>query len=448
MNDKTVSRTLADFLASSRIGDIPPEVRHEAKRSILNYFATALGGCHDPVVDRSIGILAPFSGHRQAVVIGRRDRFDALSAAFLNAISANVFDFDDTHPDTVIHPTAPVATAVFALSETRPISGLQLLGAFALGVETECRIGNAVSPWHYAHGWHITSTCGVFGSAVAAGILLELDPNRMLWALGNASAQSSGLLETLGTMSKSIGVGNSSRNGIVAALAAQADISGPGMPFEGPRGFCNVMGQNPNLEAITEGLGRRWEILRNTYKPYPCGIVLHSVIDACLELRNSPDYSLDKVKEIVVRGHPLLGQRTNRPLVTTGREAQVSVQHSVAVVLLTGKAGLAQFSDSAVNDPVALDLRRKVRVEDDPSMTIQAADVYITLINGQVLSKRVEHARGSEQLPLTDSELEDKLKDLTAFGGSGISPQPLIEAIWNLDSSPEAGRVMALASAR
>lgn len=461
MKDKRVSSTLADFLAGSRIEDIPSGVFHEAKRSLLNYFSTALGGCRDVAVERAIGVMAPlvtvgsaigvvapFSGQRQAGIIGRGERFDVLTAAFLNAISANVFDFDDTHPDTVIHPTAPVAPAVFALAETRRISGMKLLQAFALGVETECRIGNSISPWHYAHGWHITSTCGVFGAAVAAGKCLGLDAQQMLWALGNASAQSSGLLETLGTMAKSIGVGNSSRNGIVAALAAQAGISGPDMPLEGLRAFCNVMGENPDFSAITEGLGQRWETLRNTYKPYPCGIVLHAVIDASLDLRRNPDLTLDQVKEIVVRGHPLLGQRTDRPNVTTGREAQVSAQHSVAVVLLTGKAGLAQFSDAAVNDPAVIGLRRKVRIENDDSLSIHAAEIIITLANDHTITKRVEHARGGEKRPLTDAELEEKLRELTAFGGSGVNPQILIDAIWSLESNPEAGRVMSLAVVR
>ena len=119
-------------------------------------------------------------------MIGRRDRIDGLDAAFLNGVSANVLEFDDTHLRTVIHPAAPVAPALFALAELRPVSGADLLHALVLGVEAECRIGNAVSPAHYRRGWHITSTCGVFGAAAAAGKLLGLDRRQMVWALGNA----------------------------------------------------------------------------------------------------------------------------------------------------------------------------------------------------------------------------------------------------------------------
>ena len=443
-----LSRVLAEFLVASRAEDMPHAVQHEAKRSLLNYFAAALGGCREVAVELALRVIGPFAGRPEGSVIGRAERFDALNAAFLNGISANVFDFDDTHPGTVIHPSAPVAPAVFALAESRPISGLELLHAFALGVEVECRIGNAVSPGHYARGWHITSTCGVFGAAAAAGKCIALDSEQMLWALGNASGQSSGLIETLGTMAKSLSVGNASRNGIFSALAAQAGFSGPEKPIEGPRGFAYVMGHDPALASITEGLGERWEALRNTYKPYPCGIVLHAVIDACLELRREPGFSVEAIEDILVRGHPLLGQRANRPSVTSGREAQVSAQHSVAVALLFGAAGLAEFSDTAVSNPETLAVRSKVRLADDASMSIEAAEVVIAFSGGRTLTKRVEQARGGELHPLTDTDLEYKLRELAEFGGSGCQTQPLIDAIWSLDSNPDAGRLMTLAAVR
>lgn len=443
-----VSRNLAEFLARARVDDLPSAVQHEAKRSLLNFFATALGGCRDGAVEHALEVVSRFAGAPQARVIGRTERLDALNAAFLNAISANVFDFDDTHPGTVIHPSAPVAPALFALAETRRITGRELLHAFALGVEVECRIGNAVSPGHYSRGWHITSTCGVFGSAVATAKCLGLNSEQMLWALGNASAQAGGLIETLGTMAKSLSVGNAARNGIVSAFAAHAGLTGPEMPLEGPRGFAQVFGTNPDFSRITDGLGEHWEAKRNTYKPYPCGIVLHAMLDACLALRNEHAPAIDKIESIVVRGHPLLGQRTNRPNVTTGREAQVSAQHSVAIALLRGAAGLEQYSDAAVRDPAVLDLRRKVRVQDDPSMTIEAAEVIIALRDGKVLRKLVEQAHGGEKDPLSDAELEAKLRDLAAFGKSGCDTAALIDAVWSLDRNTHAGSVMALAVPR
>src|SRR5262245_49072730 len=174
-----VTPNLARFVVETRWNDIPEPVRHEAKRALLNFFAVALAGCRTGPVEIALKSLAEFSDRRQATVIGRRERIDALSAAFLNAAGANVFDFCDTHLPTVIHPTSPVAPALLALAELRRVSGSELLLAFLLGFEVQCRIGRVISPGHYAKGWHITSTCGVFGAATGGGKLIGLDQPHM-----------------------------------------------------------------------------------------------------------------------------------------------------------------------------------------------------------------------------------------------------------------------------
>jgi 2-methylcitrate dehydratase PrpD len=204
---KDITRTLASFVAQTQWEDIPQKVRHEAKRALVNYFAVALAGCSDPGISKAVSVYGRFSSGHEAGLIGRGEKTDILNAAALNAMSANVFDFDDTHLPTIIHPTASVAAPLFALAQTLPLDGKQWLLAFVLGVEMECRLGNAVSPGHYQRGWHITSTCGVFGAAAASAKALDLDTANIGWAFGNASAQSSGLVETLGSMSKSISVG-------------------------------------------------------------------------------------------------------------------------------------------------------------------------------------------------------------------------------------------------
>src|SRR6187401_3381369 len=210
------TETLARFVVGTKWEDIPAAARHEAKRALLNFFAVALAGCRTGPVELALKSLSEFSGGKQATVIGRRERLDALSAAFLNAAGANVFDYCDTHLPTVVHPTSPLAPAVLAMAELRKVTGPQLLTAFVLGFEMECRIGAAVSPGHYPKGWHITSTCGVFGSAAGAAKLLGLKADQVVWALGNASTQSGGLCECLRWPAKSVSVGNAARNGLLS----------------------------------------------------------------------------------------------------------------------------------------------------------------------------------------------------------------------------------------
>src|SRR5262245_62430994 len=193
-----VTPALARFVVRTRWEDVPAQARHEAKRALLNFFAVALAGCRTEPVELALRTLAAFSGGKQATIIGRSERIDALNAAFLNAAGANVFDYCDTHLPTVVHPTAPLAPALLALSELERVSGPDLLLAFVLGFEIECRIGLAVSPGHYPRGWHITSTCGVFGAAVGAAKLLRLGAGQLVWALGSAATQSAGLCECLG----------------------------------------------------------------------------------------------------------------------------------------------------------------------------------------------------------------------------------------------------------
>jgi 2-methylcitrate dehydratase PrpD len=437
-----VTQALARFVVETRCSDIPEPVRHQAKRALLNFFAVALAGCRAGPMETALQSLAAFSDRKQATVIGRSERMDALSAAFLNAAGANVLDFDDTHVPTAIHPTAPVAPALLALSELRRVSGPDLLLAFILGFEVECRIGNAISPGHYAKGWHITSTCGVFGAAAAAGKLLALDERRMIWALGNASTQSSGLCECLGSPAKSIGVGNAARNGLWSALLAEKGFAGPAEPIAGVQGFFNAMAEPPNWSALTTALGESWEIAHNAIKPYPCGFVIHPFLDCVLDWRRA--HPTDTVERVVLRGSPLLSDRTDRPDISTGRESQVSVQHAVAAALVHARAGIDQFTDHCARDPAVIAMRRRIAVVRDPAIATIAAEIELTTADGTTHRLSTPAARGSAGNPMNDRDLEDKLRMAADGWRPGYDAAPLIAAIWALDRSADASRLLAL----
>jgi 2-methylcitrate dehydratase PrpD len=443
-----VSSSLAAFVRNTSWEQVPSPIRHEVKRSVMNYFAVALAGCNDPTLDKAVRTYARFSAGPAASLAGRPERLDMLNAAALNAMSANVYDYDDTHIPTIIHPTSPVAPALFALSQTQPLAGKDFMLAFLLGVEAQCRIGLAISPFHYDKGWHITSTCGVFGSAMAIGRILRLTETQLCWALGSAACQAGGLVESLGSMSKSVSVGNAARNGILAALLAQNDFDGPARPLEGAYGFLHVFGQAPDFDAITCGLGEEWEISKVAYKPYPCGVVLNPVLDACLALSARIDPSrLDAIESIELTGHPLLRQRTDRPDIKTGRQSQVSAQHAVPVSLLRGSAGLDAFSDAAVNDPQARALGSLLHFQDDEAYPIDSAKVVLRFRDRTTEQEHVQRARGSLQRPLTDDELETKLRDLCRYGRSGCDAGQLIEAVWTMDDCQDIGRLARLAAA-
>ena len=421
---------------------LPDPVREAGKLSLLNMVGCAIGGAADGAIERLAAMLPDFSGPASCTLIGRSERCDALWAACINAASANVFDYDDTHIPTVIHPSAPVAAAVLALAEIHPASGAALLEAFVLGVEVTCRLGLAVHPVHYARGWHITSTCGAFGAAMACGRLLGLSPSQLIDAMGHALAQNGGSVETLGTMSKSLSVGLAARSGLMAALLAKKGFTGPRAPISGERGFLRLHSDQPTHSAMTPQPGLPWEILHNSFKPYPCGVVLNPVLEACLALRASGIQG--EITAVDLTGHPLLRQRTDRPDVQSGRQSQVSAQHAVAVSLLTGRADLWAFSDEAVALPEVRRLGALIRFRDDPEMSMEAAAIRLTLADGQVLTERTEAAKGGLQRPLGKSDLVAKLQGQIAYRGWLSDAALLVTSIDELESAHDGAAVLAL----
>lgn len=442
---ETVSEVLAAFVEASSWSDIGPRLRHEAKRSLLNFFGCALGAANSDPIAIAVNIMRQFSGATQASLIGRPERLDILGASFINAAAANLLDFDDTHLRTVIHPTAPIAPAVLALAEAEGFSGAAVVHALIVGIEIACRIGNGVSPGHYARGWHITATCGVFGAAAASAKLLGLSRAEIANALGIAASQSAGLVENLATAAKNVGVGNAARNGVFAALLARNGYGAAAPAIEGPLGWARASGDAPDVSAMVDGLGHDWELLNNTYKPYPSGIVFHAIIDACLNLRRTHQIDPGSIESVTVSGDALLLARGDR-VVRNERDARVSIHHAAAVALLFGAAGLREYSGDIVADEGVRAFRSRVRAVLEPGLPRGAARVDLTLRDGRAVSATVREARGSAAHPLSDGEIEAKVRDL-AKSAKPRDVTAIIDAIWHLDSAADVRALMGFAGA-
>ena len=439
----SATQSLARFITESRFEALPEALRHEGRRSILNHIGCALGVARDPAVVTALEIMRESSGKAVASVYGQREKLGVMEAAFVNAIASNLLDYDDTHLRTVIHPSAPVAPAVFALAEETGATGAEVLHAFLLGGEVACRIGNAVSPGHYARGWHITASTGVFGAAAAAARLLRLSAEQTADALGIAASQSGSIVENLATAAKNIGVGNAARNGILAARFAARGYRAAPLSIEGPLGWARAMGDEAQVKEITEGLGQRWEIARNTYKPYAAGIVFHAVIDACLELRETLGAMVAQIARVTVAGDALLLARGDR-VVRNERDTRVSIHHCAGIALALGRADVADFEMPAVQDTELAALRAKVVAECDASLPRGAARVTIALANGSTHQAYVEHPRGSAERPLSDAELAAKYRANAVLGGMTSDVQAQIAGLWALDQAPSTAPLMAL----
>ena len=436
-----VTKTLARFIVSHRYADLPQKVRHEGTRSLLNWMGCAVGGSRHETVENALAALADFSGPREATVLGRGDKLDIMLAALMNGTTSHTFDFDDTHLKTVIHPSGPVASALLALAERKHMNGKEFLHSFILGVEAECRIGNSVYPSHYDVGWHITGTTGVFGAAAAAGRVLKLNEQQMVWALGIAATQSSGVREMFGTMCKPFHPGNAARNGLLAALLASKNFTSSNEGIEGRRGFANVLATARNYDEITQKLGETWEISLNTYKPYACGIVEHPAIDGCIQLRNEHKLKGDEIESISLKVHPLVLELTGKKTPQTGLEGKFSVYHSSAVAVIHGAAGEEEYSDAVVRDRKVIALRDKVTAVVDKAMHEDQVHVAIKLKNGKSLEKYVEHAVGSLGKPMSDADLEAKFRGLCANILSKDEAGKLIKLCWDVEKLKDAAEL-------
>lgn len=438
MSAPGVAAALGAFVADSRWEEIPPAVRREAPRALLNHLGCALGVARDPAVQAALRAMRSLSGPAEATVFGQGLRLDVGAAAFVNAVAGNLLDFDDTHLATVIHPAAPVAPLALALAETLGLPGRAALHALLLGMEVECRIGLGVSPGHYDRGWHITSTCGVFGAAAAAARLLGLDAARTGHALGLASSLSSGHVENLPTAGKNASMGAAARNGLLAARLAEAGWEAAPAAIEGRLGWARAMGDAPDVEAMAGALGARWEVARITYKPYPAGIVFHAVIEAAMALEAPPE----AVRHVLAEGDALLLARGDRP-VNSRHDSRVSIHHAVALGLLRRRAGVADFEAAAVADPALAALRARVEARCDPALPRGAARLTATLADGTRRVALVTQPLGSEANPMSDAALAAKLRDNLALGGFAERAEGLLAALSGLEEAPDLGGLMA-----
>src|SRR5580693_1750800 len=442
----TTGSVTTDFCAAmldAAASPLPPEVSRAARRTLLNVLGTAASAAGSPAVTVLLAAAAEQGSAGDVQVPGLARTLDPYWGALATGTAAHLDDFDDTHLATVIHPGASSLAAVLSLvPETAP-DGAAFLGAFAAGCEAQLRIGCAVSPAHYDHGWHITGTCGVFGAAVAAAALLGLDAEATARALSLAATMTAGHREAFGTMTKPLHAGKAAANGVLAARLAAAGLGGPADPL-GADGVLEVLAASVDRTALGLGwpAGHRWELELNTFKTYPCGVVAHPAMDAAIAVSGRIDPA--EITAITLRCHPLVPELMGTLHPADGLRSRFSARHGVAVGLRFGRAGLTEFSDAAATAPEVARLRGLITLDPDPGVAHDAAVLRIETRSADPLEVRTEHTRGSIARPLTDDELQDKVQALvTPVLGDGAADR-IRSAV---DELPGGGDVSSLLTA-
>ena len=410
--------------------DLPEDVAHAGRRTLLNALSLAVGAARHPAVEAACEAVRALTRRSEASVPGRSARVEAEWAAFVGGIAVHAEDYDDTHLTTVVHPGAAVVPAALAVAELYGSSGRWLLEAVVVGVEVACRMGLGLGPGHFDRGWHLTGSTGRYGAAAAVARLVGLDAATLAGVWARCAAETAGVQAAFGTMTKPYHPGKAAYDGVLAVRdALDGRLPAPMSPEEETDMF-DALGPDPDpAEAIT-GLGEQWETTLNTFKPYACGIVSHPVIDAAVEARSRIG---GRITRITVTVNPIVLDVMGVEEPSNGLESKFSVYHCAAIGLLNGMGGPAQFSDERVNSTDAAALRRKVEVITDPSLARDAARLAVDLADGQRVEVAVDHARGSVERPMTDDDLASKAR-AAMQPIIGDAADDLIDMVYSVES--------------
>jgi 2-methylcitrate dehydratase PrpD len=462
LRETVTTRFCAAMLQATRL-PLADGLSRAARRTLLNALGTAIGAAGSDTVTlilRAAGHgegLARPDGQRDlgAVVPGVAGAVTPYWAALATGTAAHLDDFDDTHLATVIHPGASALATVLTLAPPYGArrSGAQLLGAFAAGCEAQLRIGNAISPAHYDHGWHITGTCGVLGAAVAASAMIGLDAEATARALSLAAVMTAGHREAFGSMTKPLHAGKAAANGILAARLAEALLPGPGQRARAVPGPGDPLGPGGVLDVLAGGaehvdraaLGRGWELELNTFKTYPCGVVAHPAMDAAIEASGQVGDSR-AITGVAVACNPLVLELMGLVHPASGLRARFSARHGIAAGLRYGRAGLAEFSDAAAADPEMTRLRDLITLDPDPGCARDAAVLRAWVESGELVEVAVAHTRGSAARPLTDAELLAKVDALVRPVLGPAAAARIRDAVDDLPGSPDITALLAAIS--
>jgi 2-methylcitrate dehydratase PrpD len=420
----SVIERLAAYAAAETFSALPEATVGAARRAILDTLGVTLAGAQEATAARARALITHRGPSDEATIIGTPRRGAVEDAALANGTAAHALDYDDLNTSLAGHPSAPVLSAALALAERERATGSALLTAFVVGVEVEAKLGRALNPAHYEVGWHATSTLGVFGAAAGAAKLLDLPPERTVHALAIAASLASGIKANFGTDGKPLHVGHAARCGVEAAWLAAAGFTGNPRALEHPDGFGSTHGggAKPAWDLATASLGAPHDLVDPGVgvKRFPACASTHQALDAILDLIAEDGIAPAAVGSVECAVHYLAPHQLIYERAQTGLEGKFSMPYCVAVALLDRTVGLAQFADERVRRPDVQALMPKVRMVVHPEQTTRDclprrfSEVTVTLTDGRRLQRRVQHARGQPQNPLTDGELEAKFRDCAA----------------------------------
>ena len=452
-----ITQETARFIVETTYDDLPDALRAESLRCIVDGIGVMLAGVPEEctrIIHRYVGSLGVTGAAR---VPGVAVSYPAEFAALAAGVSGHAHDFDDTQlastPDRVYglltHPTVPALSAALAVGQETSASGKDLVRAFSIGLEVECKLAEAVNPQHYQRGFHSTGTLGVFASAAAAASLLGLGHEHTRTALSIAGSKSAGLRCNFGTMTKPYHSGAAAQNGVVASKLASLGYSADPSGLDGPWGFFAVAGGGVDEDYVLGKLGSPWALLDPgvSVKPYPCGSLLHPAMDALRGLLIEHDVDPDRIEEVRLgtASNVLNALRYAAP--ENALQAKFSVQFMLGVLALRRRAGIAEFRDDVVQSPEVRAMMQRVKPYLDEGIEAQGFErirsrVEVELSDGAVLTREASASRGTPEWPMSREDLREKFTDCAAGVLSAEAIPAAIAAAWGVEGLGSVGELL------
>jgi len=419
ISDDSLTASIGRFAAALRFEDIPAEGVARAKASILDLIGCALAGVHAEEAEPVRRVAAADGGLPQAQVFGALVKLPPAAAALANGAAGHALDYDDSSPPMIGHPSGSLVPSLFALAERDRRSGAEVIAAYVAGLEVAARLGRHLNPSHYAAGWHATATLGTLGAATAAAKLLGLDANGVRTAVGIAASSAGGIRKNFGSAVKPLHAGLAARNAVLAASLAAAGLTADRNAIDGERGFIDVFGgaARPDLSVLRFDDGSPLEIVASGIgiKRYACCGCTHSALDALLALREEHELDPAAVEAIGCTMNSLVPDVLVHHRPVTPPQAKFSMEYCLAVALIDGDCGMAQFTEARVADPEVRALLQRVHPEVDAAIPyrngVYPSTVTIRMRDGSSVQGHAEEAKGHPDRPLSVEELRRKFMD-------------------------------------
>jgi 2-methylcitrate dehydratase PrpD len=437
---------LAEHAAAWHGRRIEPELERHARRALLDWFAALLPGCDSApatLLARALSGEARPAGPGAAFCYVDGTHTGLRRAALLNATASHTVEFDDIHRDSGYHPGCPTIAPALAAAQARGADMAALLRGIIAGYEVGCRIGIAVQPSHYRY-WHTTGTVGTFGAAAAVAAVLGCDATRTAHALATAATMAGGLQQAFrgAGMSKPLHPGHAAEAGALAALGAEAGVTGALDVLDGPVGFAAATSEDRGKwEKALAGLGEQHAIAAITVKNHGCCGHIFAGLDALRALQAEAGFGPEDVERIHVGGYGPTKEICDRPEVATEQEARFSMQYCAAALLVLGGVRIAAFEPASLRDPAIRALMPRVTVGLDPELVDayparRAARVEVRLKDGRALTRYQPTRKGDPDAPLSDAELSEKFLELAGPAIGDAAARGLLDELWHGQALP------------